>query len=115
MLARGGAYCLIIRRVRWLLLVFVAHVVAASPVGQTFDFEQGHQSVSELDGKWRFHPGDNPQWAEPGFDDSAWKLLDSERSWYDQGYRGLSGMVWYRFKVKLPAGVGRYPSSCLKS
>jgi hypothetical protein len=55
-----------------MLLVFVASVFAASACGQTFDFEQGRQPVSRLDGKWRFHPGDNPQWSEPDFDDSAW-------------------------------------------
>jgi phosphoserine phosphatase RsbU/P len=88
------------------LLALVVGMLAASACAQTFNFENGRQPVSSLDGKWRFHPGDDPHWAQPGFDDSSWELLDNDRPWYGQGHPGLSGMVWYRFKVELPAGVG---------
>ncbi len=53
---------------------------------------------------WRFHTGDNPQWAQPGFDDSHWSLMRMDRPWAEQGYKGISGFAWYRIKVKLPAG-----------
>ena len=29
-----------------------------------------------LDKGWKFHTGDNPDWAKAGFDDSAWKPID---------------------------------------
>ena len=29
------------------------------------------QSVVALPGPWKFHVGDDPQWADPAFDDSA--------------------------------------------
>lgn len=35
----------------------------------------GH-SVVALDGPWKFHIGDNPQWADPNFDDSQWETVD---------------------------------------
>lgn len=57
---------------------------------------RAHQAI-------RFHTGDNPAWAQPGFDDSGWKLLRSGEPWNVQGYNGLSGMAWYRFQVILPA------------
>ena len=31
------------------------------------------QSVVGLTGPWKFHIGDDPRWADPGFDDSAWQ------------------------------------------
>jgi len=32
------------------------------------------QSIVALNGPWKFHTGDNPQWADPNFDDAAWPV-----------------------------------------
>ncbi len=61
--------------------------------------------VSLADTKWRFHPGDDPQWASPSFDDSGWPLLKADAPWSGQGYKGLDGFAWYRFTVN-PNGTG---------
>jgi hypothetical protein len=82
----------------------VLTVGAVKTQAQTFDFARDRQPVVELNGLWRFHPGDDPRWAQPGFDDSQWALLHSDRDWSQQGYKGLSGLAWYRFKVDVPAG-----------
>ena len=61
----------------------------------------------EITTPWRFHTGDNPQWASPDFDDSHWSLMRMDESWAAQGYRDYWGFAWYRLKVKLPAGKQR--------
>src|SRR6202046_5478288 len=33
-------------------------------------------SVIPLVGPWRFHIGDDPAWAQPGFDDYSWSEMD---------------------------------------
>jgi hypothetical protein len=66
----------------------------------------GQPEVS-LNGLWRFKAGDDPRFAEAGFDDSAWALLRSDLPWTQQGYPSLTGFAWYRFRVVLPAGAGR--------
>ncbi len=73
---------------------------------QVFDLSAGRLPVTALDGLWRFHSGDNPAWSSPTFDDSQWPLLRSDQDWGRQGYRGMSGVAWYRFKVVVPAGIG---------
>jgi hypothetical protein len=70
---------------------------------QTFDLTTGRVPVVSLDGLWRFHTGDNPAWADPSFDDSNWPLLRSDNGWDSQGYKGYSGLAWYRFQVTVPA------------
>ena len=76
---------------------------------QTFDLDKGREALVSLDGWWRFHPGaspwvnGSPLWAAPGYDDANWPLLKSGESWAAQGYQGLSGFAWYRFKVEVPA------------
>ena len=80
---------------------------------QSFDLDRGREPVVSLDGPWRFHPGDSPTdpasraplWASPACDDSQWPLLLSDKSWYTQGYKGLSGYGWYRFAVQIPAST----------
>jgi phosphoserine phosphatase RsbU/P len=58
----------------------------------------------EIAAPWRFHTGDNPQWASPDFDDSQWSLLRMDKPWNVQGYAGFSGYAWYRIRLQLPAG-----------
>jgi sigma-B regulation protein RsbU (phosphoserine phosphatase) len=84
-------------------LAVLATAVVKSPA-QVFDLDHGRKSVAPLDGLWRFHPGDDSRWADPGFDDTQWPLLRSDREWSKQGYKGLSGFSWYRFKIQIPAG-----------
>ncbi|HEY6446423.1 MAG TPA: SpoIIE family protein phosphatase [Acidobacteriaceae bacterium] len=88
-----------------LLLGFLLLGVPCTPArAQSFDLDKDRQSIVSLDGLWRFHPGDNPAWAAPTFNDSAWPLLHSDQSWAVQGYPGLSGYAWYRFTLRVPAG-----------
>jgi hypothetical protein len=94
------------------LLLLTIFAAAVSPLhSQSFDLDRDRQPLASIDGFWRFHPGDNPAWAAPGFDDSRWKLLRSDHSWYVQGYPGMSGYAWCRFTVHLPAASG--PTSLL--
>lgn len=84
-------------------LVLLAMAVLALPAcAQVFHMEQNRVQMAPLDGRMRFHTGDNPLWSEPGFDDSTWPLISSENSWSAQGYKNYAGFAWYRFKVILP-------------
>lgn len=52
-----------------------------------------------LDGPWKFHTGDDPAWASPGFDDSRWEQIDISQPWGDQGHWSYSGFAWYRRRI----------------
>jgi hypothetical protein len=77
------------------------------------------QSVVALTGPWKFHIGDNPQWADPSFDDSGWQayqlspghsLLTPEEvtqsaalpGWQQHGHPGYTGFAWYRVRLQFP-------------
>jgi phosphoserine phosphatase RsbU/P len=68
-----------------------------------FDLDHDREPIVSLDGRWRFHSGDNSAWASPAFDDSRWPLLHSASSWSTQGYPAMRGYGWYRFTVVVPA------------
>ncbi|MFZ0663493.1 MAG: SpoIIE family protein phosphatase [Acidobacteriaceae bacterium] len=80
------------------------------------------QAVIPLNGPWKFHIGDNPQWASPNFDDSQWEtvtLTPTSKSfdpitgwsgyvpgWTAKGHPGYWGYAWYRIRVKVNARPG---------
>lgn len=55
--------------------------------------------MAELAGPWRFHTQDNSAWADPDAPDSDWPLIYAGKSWDEQGYKGYSGIAWYRLRV----------------
>jgi sigma-B regulation protein RsbU (phosphoserine phosphatase) len=75
----------------------------ASSHAAVFSLITDREPVISLDGLWRFHPGDDPRWASPDLDDSAWPLLRSDTPWTEQGYPNLDGFAWYRFTVEPPS------------
>ncbi len=58
-----------------------------------------HGSI-RLDGSWRFQTGDNPAWADPNFDDSAWSKIDLHTTLADQGFESYTGYAWYRLRLQ---------------
>ena len=52
-----------------------------------------------LAGIWQFQPGDDLQWAATTFDDSLWHEVTVPSS-HPEGYRGFSGLAWYRLTLQ---------------
>ena len=93
------------------LLAVGALLCTSQGRSQTFNLENDRVQMAELQGFWRFKTGDDMRWADPGFDDSSWKLLHSNEDWSQQDYADYGGFAWYRFKVILPddtAPLGLY-------
>jgi hypothetical protein len=78
-----------------------------------------NDATATLTGPWRFHVGDDPRWADPGFDDSGWELVDLAApasategdvglpnyapGWSARGHGGYSGYAWYRIELSVRA------------
>src|SRR5258708_7729015 len=57
------------------------------------------QSI-DLSGQWKRHDGDDPAYAQPGFDDSGWSTYELPR-----GGPMPKGVFWLRRTVVIPAGL----------
>jgi len=71
--------------------------IACALLGQTIEVKSLFQPAS-LSGNWKHHDGDDPRWADPAFDDSAWArepMPESVRLPRTQ-------RAWYRVRVALP-------------
>jgi hypothetical protein len=89
-------------QIKFLLLSLAFFPSSFSTSAQVHDFAADRVQIVVLN-QWRFHTGDDAKWADPAFDDSGWSQLRADKSYYDQGYGGYSGLGWYRLQVILPA------------
>lgn len=74
-------------------------------------------AVVMLNGPWAFHAGDDPRWADPGYDDAGWSRMDLTPppdsfdpldgssgfvpGWTSHGFPNLAGYAWYRLRVRV--------------
>jgi hypothetical protein len=57
------------------------------------------RAIVRLDGPWRFAIGDDPRWADPTYDDSAWPTIDVSQPASSQGIDSYTGYAWYRMQI----------------
>ena len=102
----------------WLMALCI--VITDLATGGRPDPPRLRAEATLLDGSWRFHTGDDPDWADPNADDSAWETIDMTASpgshdgdvglpdyvggWMAHGHPGYHGYAWYRRMVTVPAG-----------
>jgi sigma-B regulation protein RsbU (phosphoserine phosphatase) len=72
----------------------------SSSQAQTFDASHlpGPQDLATT---WLVHAGDDPAYAETGFDDSSWKLFNTATSLKNVITGSQPTVVWYRLHVKV--------------
>src|ERR1044071_3947159 len=95
-------------------------VIAARARAARLDRPALRAAATLLEGAWRFHTGDDPQWAAANTDDSGWETIDMTAApgshdddvglpdyvggWMAHGHPGYHGYAWYRRAVAVPAG-----------
>ena len=52
---------------------------------------------------WKYHPGDDPEWADPAFDDTGWESTESTELPLNEIPRsGWEGIGWFRLHLSVP-------------
>ena len=62
-----------------------------------------------LDRGWKFHPGDNPEWASPQFDDSNWENIDPTLDLYYLPQIKKKATGWLRIKLHIDSSLLNKP------
>lgn len=107
----------------WIILATVllsAVGIGALVLGGGDDPPALRAAATLLDGRWRFHTGDDPRWADVHADDGDWGTIDLTAppgshdgdvglpdyvgGWMAHGHPGYTGYAWYRRAVDVPAG-----------
>ncbi len=89
---------------RWLVMLCalsLCHAGAQTPAPSTTVASApiNLRGVINLTGPWRFQIGDDPSWAQPGFDDSTWSVVDPSQPLTSQGFEPYTGYGWYRLHL----------------
>ena len=50
---------------------------------------------------WKYHPGDNPEWASPTFDDTAWESMSTLLSRRELSENRWEGIGWFRLHLSV--------------
>jgi hypothetical protein len=88
-------------------LALSLHAQQQAPQPQSALVIQGlGQGQVKLNGFWQFHTGDEPGWASPSWNDSAWELITTSDMWGSQGHPGYTGFAWYRRHLKINLAPG---------
>jgi hypothetical protein len=87
--------------------------LGAAPTASLLVLDGLGKGAAPLDGPWQFHPGDDPAWAAPSFDDFFWRQIDADKPWGLQGFVGYTGFAWYRRHISLSTAPGVSPNVVL--
>ncbi len=87
-----------------LLLALMAPVCGA----QAIEVESLFQPAP-LSGLWKHHAGDDPRWADPAFDDSAWPSVRIPEG----ATQLVDGFRWFRVRIRLPENMPKEPLALL--
>jgi hypothetical protein len=60
-----------------------------------------------LDKGWKFISGDNPAYANPGYDDGAWETINPTLDIYEFPQIPTSGIVWFRLHLLTDTSLDR--------
>ena len=99
---------------RWAVAAAVVAVLGLDSAAPAAPGPQGPGEGALGRTLWRMQSGgDDPGWARPGFDDSAWRAVSLPATWRELGDAGFDGVVWFRGtaelddEARLAAGRGR--------
>ena len=85
-----------------LLLFFIPKTFAQT--GRVFHLNKLSKNDTLLSG-WAFHPGDNPRWAGPAYDDSKWKPVDPGQDVDHFEDLKNAGILWLRVHVLVDSSL----------
>ena len=79
-----------------LLLLLSTNIYA-----QVFHIDSLSKQGIVLDKGWKWHAGDNSDFAKPDFDDSAWESIDPTKDIMDIEQVKNTPLSWFRLKIEV--------------
>ena len=78
--------------------------------GEIHLFTDSLNTVSAgLDVLWKYHPGDNEEWANPEFDDTSWELVRPVLRPNELPKNGWPGVGWFRLSIVIDSTLFNKP------
>jgi len=88
-----------------ILSLFTIFHMGVYAQNEVFRIDSIPQQGVLLDKGWKFHAGDNPEWAKPDFDDTQWKSIDPTKDVMDLKQFGNQNIGWFRITFKIDSSL----------
>ena len=89
-----------------LSLILVGKCFSQGTTSQVFHLDSiPSQSGVILNKGWKFHSGDDPQWAKVGYDDATWQSVDPTLGLHNLQIVKKAGIGWFRLKIKVDSSL----------
>src|SRR5688572_1602278 len=95
----------------FLLLLLSVLILTGECFSQEFGSQVFHlksitaQRGAILDKGWKFHAGDNQEWAKPDYDDKHWQSVNSTLQLHQLPAVQEAGIGWFRLKMKVDSSL----------
>lgn len=91
------------KNIFFFILFFFVSLIANAQLNGNGDFEitNFNDGNIRLVG-WKYMPDDNPEYANPNYDDSDWLQLTTREDFYKFMKKDFNGFGWFRLKIILP-------------
>ncbi|TAM51796.1 MAG: hypothetical protein EPN53_06425 [Acidobacteria bacterium] len=86
-----------------------AHGQEPKPASLTVQGFASNPDGVQLTFAWRFHPGDDPAWAEPAFDDANWEPVVPAMTPGQLPSGGWPGLGWFRRHLRVEPALDGAP------
>ncbi|MCP4136668.1 MAG: helix-turn-helix domain-containing protein [bacterium] len=92
----------------FLLLLFLAISAGTAFSAPLIEIKDYNETVDFTQQKLVYvQPGDNPDYKDPGYDDSAWRLISLPSNW-KKLYPKEKDFCWYRMRIKFPENLPEF-------
>jgi len=58
---------------------------------------------------WKYHSGDNHEWADPNFNDSSWETTTSTMNSFEPSPKEFTGEGWFRLRLTIDSSLINKP------
>jgi hypothetical protein len=84
-----------------MVLIFPGQIRGENRLTKTLLAEESRGFLLTEEWIWKYHPGDNKQWAEPGYDDHSWKNIYSSKDIKNIMKTNWHKVGWFRCHFRI--------------
>ena len=88
-----------------LFLITCFFITASSFCQEVFQLQKVNERGIILDKGWKFHAGDDPGWAKPGYDDTNWEKIDPTDELHHLPQVKNAGIGWLRLTMHVDSSL----------
>jgi len=90
---------------KYFILATILAIAVHSSGQEVFHLQKIDEGGITLDKAWKFHPGDDPAWSNPGYDDSNWENLNPTLELHQLPQVREAEIGWFRLRMEVDSSL----------